>query len=252
MTFWKSIIGIICLVFISTNVKAQIVWNTPVMTADSGDIIGVDLTVSGYQNIISAQGTIQFDESILEYSDVNNFALGSISINSFGDTEIDLGKLSFSWYESDLIGKDISDNDTVITVFFNVIGNPGDMSLIELVEIPVVVEFIDENFLEVPHNIINGSVTVNQTSSVLEQSILRELNVFPNPAKDWIQVEGDTKGKNLEVFWFNMEGKLMKSVALNSGEEENRITTEGLRSGMYHMRIGNKILGYDNRLIKIL
>lgn len=251
MTFINSIVGVVFLVFFNMNVIGQLVWSTPTINSNNGDIVGIDLLVSGYQDIISAQGTIEFDESVLEYSHVSDFGLSSISTSSFGVSEVDMGKLSFSWYESDLVGKMISDNEAVFTIYFNVIGNSGQFSSIELVDQPVIAEFIDDSFTQVAYTYQGGSVNVNEVAGI-EDISQRELNIFPNPATDWIQIQTDIIDSKMELLWYSMNGTLVRKDVINTNGNNLKLPTMGLTEGLYVICIGNDTLGFDNRLIQIL
>lgn len=249
MTFTKNIRVLICALFISYGGWAQITWSAPDLMVDSGDVVGVDFTLIGYQNVISAQGTLQFDSSILEYVSVGNFGLPSISAGSFGETEVDQGKLSFSWYESDLIGKDVADNATIITVYFNVIGNPGQMSALELIDQPVVVEFIDESFAPIPHNSQAGSVTVNSLAQLDGALITKKLKMFPNPTTDGLMVEGELKGVELEIYWYTLAGEMVKKENYSMTTNSMQLSTKELTTGSYVLRIGSEQFGFENHII---
>lgn len=251
MTYLNSLFGIFCLAILSTTANAQLVWSAPMLVADSGDVIGVDLTVSGYQNMISSQGTIRFDETILEYSHVDNFALVSISSGSFGETQVGQGLLNFSWYEGDLVGKAIPDNDAAFTMYFTVIGYSEQVSHIELIDTPVVAEFVEEGFVTVPHTFEIGSVTVSGVSSVDEISQENQLDIFPNPARDWIKIENNAIGEKLEIGWFDTNGALIKKAIFFNSGEQIIINTQDLNRGMYIVRVGNDVLGFKNQIIKV-
>ncbi len=252
MTFLNYITGIICAVFLSANASAQLIWSAPILMVDSGNVVSVDFSVSGYENVISAQGTIQFDPLILEYIDVDNFALPSISSSSFGETQVDSGRLSFSWYESDLIGKDIVDDATVLTVYFNVIGNPGENSLVELVDQPVIAEFIDEAFDPIAHSSETGSITINGLANMKEKQGVKVITAFPNPAKDWIMLEGEVYDVPLEANWYNTTGELIKKEDTFTLTNSIRLSINELTQGTYILRVGAESIGFDNHLIQIL
>ena len=251
MTLLKHIAGIFCLMLFSTQVTGQLEWSVPMLTADSGDVIGVDILVSGYEGLISSQGTVEFDEAILEYSHVDSFALSSMSTSSFGETQVNNGLLSFSWFESDLVGREIPDGDAAFRIFFNVIGNPGDTSTIELVNQPVVGEFVDTMFTPVAYTYQAGRVIVNASSAYLgELEVFADVRVFPNPASNWIQI-GGFPGEKIELAWYTLEGNLIHEEVLQDQQKEIKVSTEELSSGVYLMRFGNRALGFDNRLIQI-
>lgn len=251
MTFIKQIVGIFFLVFINFNVAGQLVWSTPIISSDNGTVVGVDVLVSGYQNLISAQGTIAFDHTILEYSHVSDFALSSISGNSFGTNDVDSGKLSFSWYEPDLIGKAINDNDAAFTIYFNVVGSSGDVSFVDLVDQPVIAEFIDASFNSVTYSFIPGNVTVNDALNISEETTQIEYNVFPNPAIDWVSIESKISLYDFSVFLYKMDGSLVKEVFCKDSDKV-KFDTSDLNAGTYLLRIGTKNMGFNNQLIRLL
>lgn len=225
------------------------------MAADSGDVVNVSLNVSGYQNLISSQGTIQFDETVLEFSHVDSFALGSISSASFGLTEIDSGLLSFSWFESDLVGKFIQDGDAAFGIFFTVIGNPGSVSQIELIDQPTVAEFVDEAFVSVPFNYSQGSVTVNggtQPSALEENQQISILAIYPNPFADWLVIETEIVGEKIDVIWLNLTGEAVKRDQFMINQNTIKMNTSELNQGTYLIRIGNERVGFENQLIQKL
>ncbi len=255
MTFLKTILGIFCLVLFSPIARCQLVWSTPAIAADSGEVVGLSFDVTGYQNIISSQGTIQFDDAILEFSHLDSFGLASISAASFGETEIDAGLLSFSWFESDLVGKSIQDGEAAFWIFFTVIGNPGSVSPIELIDQPTVAEFIDEAFVSIPFNYVQGSVTVNggtQPSGLEENQHNSNTVIYPNPFTEWLKVEMDNLGENIDVTWFNLAGEAVRSDQFLINQSTVKMNTSDLNQGIYVIRIGNERIGFENQLIQKL
>lgn len=249
MSIKGYILGIFLLMLSGTYCTAQLEWSFPSLYADSGDVIAVDLSVVGYSDIISSQGTIQFDSEILEYSHADNFELASITGNSFGVSQIDNGLLSFSWYESDLIGKNISDNGTVLTLHFNVIGSPGDFTELKLVSAPVVPEFVDENFVTVSYVQNDGSVSVNGGLSINEVSI-KEYSIYPNPIVSQFQIVGEFVEEVQQVKWFNVEGELVLIDRIVEGEMITR--DSNLKRGYYYIQVVDGEIIYENRLIQLL
>ena len=251
MTFLNSILSIGGCVLLTMHATAQLTWSTPEIMADSGDVVTIDFAPTGYQDIVSSQGTIQFDPTVLEYMQVDNFALASISSNSFGEGQVSTGILTFSWFESDLVGKSIGDNVPAFTMQFKVIGNPGDSSMIDLIDSPTLAEFADDSFNTLTFDYSEGKVKINDVLS-LKKLDKKMFNVYPNPATDWVQIEGNSMGGMLEVFWYSMNGELVKSEFIESSKNKIKLTTNELNRGMYLMQIGNKAEGFESRLIEIL
>ncbi len=66
------------------------------------------------------------------------------------------------------------------------------------------------------------------------------LNVFPNPAMDWINVEFELAPVD-DMYWqvFDASGKMVRDGQLSSGETMQRLNLSGLSSGTYFLRLGD-------------
>ena len=86
--------------------------------------------------------------------------------------------------------------------------------------------------------------TSNQTtgiSSFTRPAELKQIQVFPNPSIDFIQVRGDI-GFPSAIRIYNMTGRLIREERIESGDQQ--IDISGLQEGLYIIRLtGNR----DNR-----
>ncbi len=86
--------------------------------------------------------------------------------------------------------------------------------------------------------------TSNQTtgiSSFTRPAELKQIQVFPNPSIDFIQVRGDIEFPSA-IRIYNMTGRLIREERLESGDQQ--IDISGLQEGLYIIRLtGNR----DNR-----
>lgn len=239
---------------VSQHGVAQLVWTGPQLSVDSGNMVSVSLTVSSYQDLIAAQGTIEFDPLVLDYSHVDDFALSSMNGNSFGETLVDNGSLTFSWSELDLVGKDLADNDTIFTMHFDVIGNPGDSTLIELVNSPTTVEFVDGSFNPVPYSSTSGIVRVNDEAHVgiNEVSVLNNWKLYPNPAFSEIEVSGLPHDGLLEAKWYTLSGQLLMTEWIWVSGSRGKLLLTNMNQGLYRLYLGNERCGFENHLIRKL
>jgi hypothetical protein len=189
----------------------------------------------------------------LEFSHVDSFGLASISSGSFGQSEIATGRLSFSWYEADLVGRSIPDGNPAFTMFFTVIGNPGEVSQIELIDQPVTAEFVDDTFVPVAFTYDQGSVAINggiQPSSIGENYLSGKMTIYPNPFSDWIEIETKIIGESIDVIWFNLAGEMLKHDRILITQNTIKLNTEELNQGIYLIRVGNETVGFENQLMQ--
>lgn len=79
-------------------------------------------------------------------------------------------------------------------------------------------------------------------------SALARLSVFPNPARDFVYIEGRVNG-NLKVEVFGASGKRISSQYIQSKEPLKSVDIRGLSKGMYHLRLSHNT---GSRVVKIL
>ena len=159
---------------------------TPALTQ-----VSVPIRTSGFSNVISIQGTIQFDTAIATYSSISQFGLSGMDINNFGTTQQAAnGKITFSWLDGTLAGQTLADSSAIFTITFDVIGNPGEHTIISFSNIPTMLEFVDTTlnpvsaqldsggiYIELPYSISTDSIS---TDSICEGSMFSVNYTTPN------------------------------------------------------------------------
>jgi hypothetical protein len=81
----------------------------------------------------------------------------------------------------------------------------------------------------------SSSVTAHTTNVGIENFTENNVTLFPNPAKEYvdIRIDGDVNVTNMEVF--DVYGKLINTV--NVIDNPTRINVNGLANGMYFVRV---------------
>ncbi|MBP7272879.1 MAG: gliding motility-associated C-terminal domain-containing protein [Saprospiraceae bacterium] len=130
-------------------------------TGFSGSQVCVDVSVDNFNDIISMQFSINWDPAIIQFVAVNNFNLEGLSNSNFNDAGAALGQLSLSWNDPNLSGLTIVGNTVIFQLCFNLLGNPGESSLINFTEMPTNFEFVNGNGNNVPFNIQTGLITID-------------------------------------------------------------------------------------------
>src|ERR1700741_146713 len=115
--------------------------------AAPGTQITVPVKVKDFLSIVSAQGTIQFNQSIISYVSVQNFGLAGMNASSFGTSQTGSGKLTFSWYDASLVGASLPDSAVLFSVKFNVVGTVGQVSPLTFINTPTMMEVVDNAFV---------------------------------------------------------------------------------------------------------
>lgn len=108
-----------------------------------GETICVPFTTTNFNSIISFQAAIGWDSKVLSFISMNSEVLGRDLAYNADFQENDYLIASWSPTVDDLImnGLDIDDNTVLFEMCFEVIGSPGDYSLISFLDREVPVEF---------------------------------------------------------------------------------------------------------------
>ena len=112
------------------------------ISSDIGSIISMPIYVEQFNDIISFQGTIEFDPTILSFNSYQNNDLDVF----YGQSQIEQGILTYSWYDESLQGQALEDGANVFNLEFNVIGGDDSVSQLCFIGNPTVLEVVDNNF----------------------------------------------------------------------------------------------------------
>jgi hypothetical protein len=133
---------------------------------NTGTSVVVRVRVKDFKNILSAQGSIQWNPAVASFQGVDNFGLPGMTNSSFGTTQAGNGSLVFSWSDTGLTPRSLPDNATLFSVRFNLTGNTGTSTAVSMNSTPVVVEVVGQGNQEVPATIENGQIRVVSVTSV--------------------------------------------------------------------------------------
>lgn len=143
------------------NVEVQDVNACP----DDGNTICVPFVVSGFDQVLGTQWTIEYDTNVLSYNNmVQNVPPTVIALLGASFNENNPGFLRFSWNDPIGAGVTLPDNSTFYELCFDVIGDLGEDSSIAITGSETVIEvvaFVDGVAMTIPVGVGDpGSVTV--------------------------------------------------------------------------------------------
>ena len=133
--------------------------------AISGSQVIVPVKVKDFVNIMSIQGTIQFDQSILSYVSVQDFGLSGMNSSWIGLTQITSGQLTFLWVDPGLSGVNLPDSTTIFSIKFNIIGTNGQIAPLSFIDTPTPMEVINGAMNPVAFTLVSGAVHVQNSAS---------------------------------------------------------------------------------------
>jgi gliding motility-associated-like protein len=126
-------------------------------TAPSGTQACVDVMVKGFTNVVSAQYSMHFTNTIIKYASVQNFGLPDLVASSFNATP---GTIAFSWFDNTTNGVTLADSTVIYSVCFDVIGTTGQVSDFTFDGTPTSIEITNVNNQAIQATFTPGSVTV--------------------------------------------------------------------------------------------
>mgnify|MGYP001233777345 CR=1 FL=1 len=132
----------------------------PKLVAASGETICLDITVAGFQQLISMQYSVRWDKNVLEFKELKNFQLPSMDGNNFGTNNAQDGVLTALWIENSLKGIAIADGTSIYQICYKVKGKSGQFSSINFVDKPTPFEAVNTRDEVVGIKGMDGKVTV--------------------------------------------------------------------------------------------
>lgn len=124
-----------------------------------GQEVCLPVTSENFTNVVSMQFSINWDPSIIEYSDIIFGDLPALSLSNFGILGTDDGELRMSWLDQSTSGVTMPDGATLFTICFIPVGPPG-VSVIEFSNDPIPIEVIDVQTNELDFLGSAGQITV--------------------------------------------------------------------------------------------
>lgn len=98
---------------------------------------------------------------------------------------------------------------------------------------------------------VSKKLTIWDPTASSDKFELADLKVYPNPAKDLLNIEftSETTGKT-KFDIFNLNGRLIKTVNLESTDNHYQINIQDLASGAYILIINNEGGSNSHKFIK--
>ena len=106
-----------------------------------GEEVCVNIRVNDFTDVVSMQFGMQWDTTLLEFSQVKNFNLFGLGFSDFSFGNIINGFLGLSWFDISLQGQDVPSGDSLFQVCFDLKGPMGTIVDITFAQTSIVTEF---------------------------------------------------------------------------------------------------------------
>ena len=107
------------------------------LTGLSGSQVIMPIRVKQFNQMISAQGTVIFNQNIASFVSIEQIGLPGMTASDFGTTQITNGKLMFSWSDATLTGQTLTDSSVIFAIKYTLVGNAGQQTAVAFASNPV-------------------------------------------------------------------------------------------------------------------
>ena len=164
------------LVLFLQNAEGQLTLTMSNVEVDKDAQASVDVTVSGFTNLLGAQFSINYDSTLLTFANATNFSaalpgLSSAAVSGPNGVGVKKGQITFSWFDQQGTGKSLTNGARLFTIVFSASGEKCKKSDIVTSGVPRVVEIINSALQ--PVNLINikGSVSIKCDNNPVDNCI---------------------------------------------------------------------------------
>jgi hypothetical protein len=140
--------------------KASVSLIMPYKSGNNGTQITVPVKVKDFINIVSTQGTIQFDPAVISYVSTQDYGLPGMNSSNFGTLNIGIGQLTFMWFDGSVNPNTLADSTVIFSITFNIIGSSGQYSDLTFTNTPTLIEIINSSMGTETVLTVSGRVTV--------------------------------------------------------------------------------------------
>jgi hypothetical protein len=126
----------------------------------SGSEVVAKVRVRNFNKILSAQGTVNFNATQLQFLNTEQYGIPTLAPGNFGTGQTASGRLTFSWNDASLNGVTLSDGSAVFGIRFRILAPGGTSSVLSFGNTPTLIEVVDTSFSPVNTALIQGVVNV--------------------------------------------------------------------------------------------
>jgi len=228
---------------VSASVQAQhaVHFVAPNATVEPGSFFSAPVKVAGFRKIVGAQYSMTWNPAVLRFDGLEGLAL-NLSNDNFGLSAVNSGTLTFSWFDPTLAGSVLSDSSTLYRIRYQVIGNPGGVTVVGFTNTPTTQEIVDTTFVPISAGFHNGMISIMSPNAtpVFDKSSLEVSEASPNPFTHSTVITVKQKQAST-VKWeiTDVNGRTMASRELFCHPGEQLITFDAElfpESGIYYCR----------------
>lgn len=243
---------------VAQNTPDSVYVYVPAMTSGTeGQTINIPVKIRRFKGLISAQLSIKWDSTVVQYLGVDNFGLSTMTLAThFGTNGVRPNKINLSWVDNNITPQTITDDNSLFNIKFKLVGKKGQST--PLLFDTDFFEFLNVNSKDAKVGFNNGVINVTQSLAIGDSPFKGgTVSVAsPNPFHDETAIKLElTENQDITIRVFDLTGKNIYSQTswYEVGTQFVRISKNNIQeSGTYFYRLetstGESISG---KLIKI-
>lgn len=243
------------------SLNAQVSLAVSDVTGEKGQVVEVDISIAGFNDMNSMQFSVNWDSTVLNFKAIENLSdvLPDFSEKEIGLVETSSGIIRVAWFDNTLAGITIPDDTQLFTLKFEIIGEASTNSTIAITSEPIVIEFTDLNG-EVPlSEVIGGKVIIpdNITSTTFltaPDGVILFQNE-PNPFKAVTKIKAIFPAvADVKFYITDVSGKIVYQNNFTSLQGENTIVIERRfleTSGTYYYTLQSEHYQLSRKMILV-
>lgn len=229
------LILILLLSIIGISAQCQLTFSASNLIQDPGDEFFVEIkAVQGFDSIAAVQLTMQWDQTVIEFLDIDTFGLplGSSVINDhFNYSYLSSGYLPFVWDPGTGGTVDKPNNTTLLRFKFKAIGPPSSSTLYQFNDsITAISALAGYDYHTIDFNFESGEIKLTPVMALQGIEGLSEMTVSPNPSSEDIKVR----------FFLNQPTTMIWALTDLLGKE--------LTTGQFAQASGSQIIKIDREV----
>lgn len=207
----------------------------------AGDDIAVNVRAVNIADIVGLQLSVNWDESVLEFTGVSNVALNGSLEDNFNQTQLDSGRIGFLLVDASLSGFDLPDSTILFTLEFTPLTMNPLTTEIEFGDIPLRFSAQNNANVRLDCEQMPGVVTCEAPTGIPSFAEDSRFQVAPNPFREFVRITTrlDYGGKaSLELL--DLKGRLIhqRTVNLTPGEQVTQLSAADFpATGAYIIRL---------------
>jgi hypothetical protein len=207
----------------------------------AGDDISVNVRAVNIADIVGVQLSIDWDESMLQFTGVSNVVFDGSLADNFNQTQLDSGRIGFLLVDPSLTGFDLADSTILFTLEFDPLTMNSLTTEIRFGNIPLRFSAQNNANVRLDCEQMPGVVTCDLPTGISSFAEDPRFQVAPNPFREFVRITTrlDYGGKaSLEVL--DLKGRLIhqRAVNLTPGEQTNQLSAADFpANGAYIIRL---------------